>query len=375
MKQIFKEKLDIIDSLYPAERVQKSKKRFDMIWNGSIPNDRYPFAFAPMLYLPYDDVHSAEQRVEATLNDLISRGVFTDDTVPSVFPGCLQTTLPNMLGAPETGEGSDRVVERIVQCPEDVTKLKIFTGKGTVIYEWLEAERKILDLTDGRLPVHICDMQGPFDASAQLCGYDSLILMAYEAPESYDNLMSLMCEAFCICWEEQKKIIGKNFIGSHLFSWDYMPQMDCASMSIDSLAMVSPDFFCEFVVPYMKKISERLGKLVIHSCGDFGHNIKALMEEDIVIGINASQMTVEQMMEKGLTNDKVVIIATDGNVIADSIKTCRENKMLASLSAYGPYPLGSDGATWIHSDNWTQKDREFAMELNQKLLDAATVKK
>ena len=58
------------------------------------------------------------------------------------------------------------------------------------------------------IPIHVCDMQGPFDAAAQLWGYEELFPSAYEDEEAYDYLMRLMMRAFYLLWEEQKKICG-----------------------------------------------------------------------------------------------------------------------------------------------------------------------
>lgn len=374
-KQEISAKLDAVDALYPKERVERSKQRFLDIWSGRFPSDRYPFAMAPTLFNVYDDCHTPEERVTATLDDLIVRGIYTDDTVPSVFPGCLQTTLPNMLGAPVIGAGSASVCERIVKRYEDVDALTLSMAPGTVAYGWLESEKRILDLTDGRIPVHICDMQGPFDAAAQLCGYDMLILMAYDDEERYSRLMRLMNEAFCSFWEAQLSLIGDNCIPTHLFGWDYMPPIPCAAMSIDSLAMLSPAFLEEYVIPYMKEISARLGKLVVHSCGNFGHNIRTLMDEDIIIGINASQMTVRQMTEKGLTRDKVVITASGAETIIRTLTMCKEQHLFASLSVWGPRPTGViPGRTEKTARTWTEEEKAAALAVNRRLLEAAEMK-
>ncbi len=373
MKKEILEKLDMIDELYPKKRVEESKQRITDIWNCRLPKDRYPFVISPMLYSAYGDIQTPSERVMITLEDLISRAVFTDDTIPSVFPGCLQTTLPNMFGANVIGEGSNSVCEKIIKKYSDVDNLKLQMGKDSIAYKWIEYEKEVLDLTDGRISVHICDMQGPFDAAAQLCGYDQLMLMAYEDEERYARLMDLMSEAFCMCWNGQKEVLGDNGIMTHLFAWDYMPFKDCAAMSIDSLVMLSPAFLEEFVLPYMRKISSRLGKLVVHSCGNFGHNIPVLMKEDYLIGINASQMTTEQMLDCGLTKNKIVIVGSNAENTEKSLLYCKRNNVYASLSTGEFFPLDETGQRAKHSKDWSAKERKSALSVNRRLLDAAAL--
>lgn len=370
MNPIIRDKLDQVDDLFPAERIQQSKHRWDAIWGRRRVDGRYPFAFAPMLYQPYDDLHTPLERLTVTLDDLISRGSFRDDTIPSVFPGCRQSTLPNLFGAQETVIGNDVTTARIVTRPEDVDDLEWEIRPGTVAHNWIEGSKRILDETDGRIPIHVVDMQGPFDAAAQLCGYDTLILMAYEDQARYRRFLEMMSDAFCAFWEAQMAILGDRFVATHLFGWDWVPPGPRATMSIDSLVMCSPAFFDEFVAPYLLDISRRLGPLVVHSCGDFRHMIPSLRRLGVVEGVNASQLSVRELVDASLDRDTVLTMIAMLDTAPEAIRSAIEGDLHVGVSVYGPYPVGPDGKG-KPSDQWSQAERDDFRAAEERILQAA----
>lgn len=77
-------------------------------------------------------------------------------------------------------------------------------------------QKYLLEETEGRIPVHVTDMQGPVDVAGQLWGYDNLFISAYEEPEYYNKLLAKLTRAFILFWKSQKEILGDSFAGTHL---------------------------------------------------------------------------------------------------------------------------------------------------------------
>ena len=50
--------------------------------------------------------------------------------------------------------------------------------------------------------------------------------------------------------------------------------------------MVSPDVYRAFFVPYLGRISRAFGGLYLHACGNFAHNLGAMLEIEQLRGIN-----------------------------------------------------------------------------------------
>jgi len=343
MKDIIREKLDRIDELYPAKRIALSKKRLTKMWRGETDMDRYPFTYSPITFNYYDDVHTPAQRLEKTLDEIIIHGHLSDDYIPSIFPGCKTSTIPNMLGAREVIMGTDYTAQRIIKSYDDIDELPEPSIKqGTVAHGWLEMQKYMLDMTDGRIPIHVTDMQGPMDVGGQLWGYDNLFISAYENPEYYRKLMDKITKAFIMFWKAQRDLLGDLFVPTHLFGWNWVPENICASISCDSIVMVSPSFFDEFYTPYIETIGRELGDVSLHSCGDFTNVFNNLVDIPCIKAINAGQMSVDDLVEAGLNNDTVAIVYSDMINAKKMFSIIKNNSLRIDLSIDGIWPKYKD---------------------------------
>lgn len=339
MKDWVKVKLDKIDELYPPERISRSKERWRRMWRGEKPIGRYPFTYGQMMFSYYDDVHPAEERLKVSLDEIIIHGTLDDDYVPSIFPGCKQSTIPTMLGSKEIIKGRDYTCEKIIRCYEDIDRLpEPSVGPGTVAHEWLEMQKYMLEETAGRIPIHVTDMQGPVDVAGQLWGYDDLFIAAYEEPEYYKRLLTKVTQAFILFWKSQRDLLGDRFVPTHLFGWSWVPEDMGASISTDSIVMVSPDFFDTFFRPYIEEIGRVFGNISLHSCGDYSrvfHNLTAI---PCLKAVNAGQMTVEQLVKAGLDNKTVAIVISLLEDAGPMFNLIRENSLRVDLSILGIWP-------------------------------------
>lgn len=233
MKNWVKEKLNIIDELYPASRMEKSKNRWRRIWMSQKPIDRYPFVFTPITFNYYDDVFKKEDGLKAHLDEFIFRGVVQDDFIPAFFPGCRQGTIPNLFGSKEIMAGTDHSCEKNLSGYTDIDELpEPSMAPGTIVHEWLSMQEYYLQETEGRIPVHVTDTQGPLDVCRQLWGYDNLLSAPYEEPEYYHKLMVKVTEALKLFWKKQKELLGDLLVGTHLFGWDWVPEDAGFSLSL-----------------------------------------------------------------------------------------------------------------------------------------------
>lgn len=367
MKQIIAEKLAQIGELFPPERVHASKERITAIWRGEKPKGRYPYVYYPISFNYYDDAHTAEQRLLVTLDEIILRGQFDDDFIPAIFPGCKQSTIPSMFGAKELVCGRDYCSEKLIARAVDVYELcEPCIAKESVAAYWIDMQEYLYGETEGRLGIHITDMQGPADVCGQLWGYDNLFISAYTDPAEYGLIMEKATDAFLVLWNRQKEILKDAFIGTHLFGWSWAPGGLGASVSADSIVMVSPDFFDEFYAPYLNRISDATGGLILHSCGDFGHLMQNLYRLHNIRGLNAGQMTVQEMLEAGL-DDRLAVIAQSKVEDAETMfELARENGLRMDLTIVGAWP--GDPYNPNKVEEWTPDDWDNAKKINDKLL-------
>jgi hypothetical protein len=331
MPDCLQAKLDRIDELFPSARVQASRERIRRLWAGQPPLDRYPFTYTPAT-LDYYSAHFAPQeRLHQLLDEIILHGRLGDDFVPGLFPGCSQATIPNMFGAQEINLNGDYTCHHILADPAEVARLPE-PVLGPVARRWLSLEQFFLDQTRGRLPIHVCDMQGPADVAGQLLGYDQLFLAAYTDPDAYRRIMTLATRAFIDLWQAQARLLGDHFVGTHLWGWNYVPPTAGASLSADSLAMVSPDFYHDHYRPWLMELGAALGGLSVHSCGNFAHVLQPLTATPHVQAINAGQMTLRDLAAAGADGSVLLIAAMPARDSAAAFELIRSHRLRVDLN-------------------------------------------
>jgi len=325
MKDWVKEKLEQIEALYPPEKVEKRRERWRALWEGKPKTDRRPFV-CTYYHEPYCPAPDFETRLREGLDEIIVRASIDDDYIPSLFTGCRQSTIPSMFGAEEIFlENNDVTCRKLIKSPADVAALPRHSmAGGTVARMWLDMEEYFLTETEGKLPIHVTDMQGPFDVAGQLWGYEELFVCAYEKPEIYHELIQKLTDAFIDFWNAQKALLGERFVPTHLFAWDWVPEDFGGSMSVDSLAMISKPFYDEFYRPYIEQIAKRLGKLAVHSCGDFSAVVKSLCKTKGIVAVNAGQMSLRSLFDAGMTPDTLAITFTHYEQIDDLFEVCKQ---------------------------------------------------
>jgi hypothetical protein len=349
-------RLDRIEELYSPERVAAGRRRWTDIWSGRFPEDRLPFVELSHCVQYYDDLNAPaenDQRLSGLLDECILHGLLKDDFIPALFPGCRQSTIPNMFGIEEIVVDHDFTCARLPVTPEAIDALpEPAIRPGSVARQWLDRQAEWLEKTEGRLPINVVDMQGPMDAAAQVFGYDGLFLLAYTDRERFDRIMGLFSDAFVMFWGAQKELLGDLFVPTHLFGFNWVPPNTCATLSADCLVMLSPDFFAEFLKPSLDRISTAFGGVAVHSCGDFSHLVRSLHQLHDLRGINASQLSLEQLQAAGLRTDVVAIFLSDFDTALREFDLIRETGQLAQVTVQSaPVEIAvKPGRDWSAAD-------------------------
>lgn len=354
MKQEIRDKLDRIHTLYPPERIEASKARWRWLWHGGERPDRLPFFYNTFMPRYYGTIYdTTEQLLHARLDEYIIRGQLGDDYIPAIFTGCKTSTIPTMFGAREFQIDFAFDCDPVLESIEDVPKLITPTLEGSTAERWLNTLRELRDLTEGELPIHVIDMQGPADVCGKLLGYEQMLMGAYNAPDLFHELMRKVTDVFVMLWEAQKEILGDLFVPTHLNAQSWVPNEPRASVSIDSLDMIGPDFYDEFFRPHIVALGERLGDLTIHSCGDPSPVLKSVAETPHVCGINAAQLSIKQAAEALDGADCVIVGAAKlSGDIEDTTTFIRQRDLRCDLKVNGIWPKHADG-TVIPPEDWS----------------------
>jgi len=136
----------------------------------------------------------------------------------------------------------------------------------------------------GKYPVAMTDMQGPMDTAYLVWDSCDFMVAMYEHPAEVHHLMRLCTDLIIKFVKEFRGKVGE-MVPAH-FPPVYLPDGMGIAVSEDALAVLSRPLYEEFSLPYLNELSEEFGGILIHSCGNFEHQLPALRKVRGLRGIN-----------------------------------------------------------------------------------------
>ncbi|MGQ9623154.1 MAG: uroporphyrinogen decarboxylase family protein [Candidatus Caldatribacteriaceae bacterium] len=244
---------------------------------------------------------SFEELLEGELLRLSLRSTIADFDVPALRTDFGTSIFPSAFGAPVRFEkGRYPWNEPIVfDDPSVVYRLKRPSLNSGLIGKVLDFTRFAVQKTDGKFPIKMTDFQGPVDVAYLLWESNNFFLALFEAPQAVHHLLGMVTEFIMEFVHAQRKAAGRaEFIPCHL--QHYLPWGEGICVSEDLLSILSPDLYREFALPYLNALSEEFGGILIHSCGNFTHNLRVLREVKGLKGVNfgATETPFEKVVEE-----------------------------------------------------------------------------
>ena len=164
--------------------------------------------------------------------------------------------------------------------------------------------------TGGRYPIQMTDIQSPIDTALLIWDPNALMLAMYDQPEAVHHLMRVVTD-LTIDFVRAHRARAPEFIPVH-YPAVWYPDGKGLAISDDALAVLSPQTYKEFALPYTNELSEEFNGVVIHSCGDFIHQFENLEQVHKLRGINfgATETPFEAVWER--FNGKTAILPHTG---------------------------------------------------------------
>ncbi len=282
---------------WPQSRIEKSKERLLKIWDKKIPADRIPFVFERIpdengvnLDILESFGYSVDVSLYFQLCQLKKRALFDDDYIPSLYAGYRQNMIPSGFGGQEIikANATQYWPKPVLKKPEEVYDLPEFSliDKNSTIFILLENMKFFRKETLGTLPLHIVDPQDAMANASTLLDINDYFAALYSNPDEIHFLHKLCNEAIKKFIDCQIEISEDDYVPINTFWFAWMPKAKGISLSIDVLAMVSPDTVEKFVLPYLNEISDYYGGVVVHSCGNWVHNLEMIKKTSNLVGID-----------------------------------------------------------------------------------------
>ncbi len=176
---------------------------------------------------------------------------------------------------------------------------------------------------EGKYPIAVTDLQGPMDTAYLVWDSCEFMVAMYEHPKEVHHLMRL-CTDLVIKFTKEMRSKVREFVPAH-FPPVYIPDGMGIAISEDALAVLSSHLYEEFSLPYINELSEEFGGIIIHSCGNFEHQLDVLTKVHNLRAINfgVSETRFEAVWEK-LGGKTAIIPHCTAEIIVAKFKNAME---------------------------------------------------
>jgi len=155
------------------------------------------------------------------------------------------------------------------------------------------------------LPLRLVNIPSPLVTASLVWDYTSFIEATLLNKKEVHYLLEIVTDITIKYIKYQLKIIKNLFTMGHE-PW-YIPRDIGIRVSDDTAAVMSPNTYSEFGVPYLNKISRAFNGLIWHSCGTIEHVLPRVLEIKDLRGIDIVMTQNNWSKIKNIALNKVVI--------------------------------------------------------------------
>ena len=225
-------------------------------------------------YTSVDFFESDEKFLESSLAQLKRRVWGHDHGVPMIMPGgCGGGVLATAFGA--RYEPARSWTHPVATRPEEIEDLPLdVTLNDGLIPQALESVEYIVSQTDGEVPLQLYGgVGGPMDVATMVMNDQAFLEAMYLYPEAAHRLLDV-CTDLWIAFVKAQQEIVPHFVPTLLPV--YWPDGMGVLCGEDWLSVISPKMALEFEIPYINRISDAFGGVIIHACGRLEINFETL---------------------------------------------------------------------------------------------------
>ncbi len=129
--------------------------------------------------------------------------------------------------------------------------------------------------TQGRVLIERYLINGPTSLAGLIVKNVALLEAFYAYPQAVRHLLDKTTDMFIAFVQKQQEIV-KDIVLEGGMHDTYLPPGLGGLVEDDTVINLSPQMALEFVVPCYNRLSDALGGIVLHSCGDWAHHFEML---------------------------------------------------------------------------------------------------
>jgi len=213
-----------------------------------------------------------------------ARQGFIDDRVLSIGPlSGVTGWLPEVFGCrTRWWAGRPCFPEPLFNDPKRIDDLKPHFEGSKLYRAALEQMRFFRRIVGDRIPVTMPDLQSPVDVASMIMDTTPLVYAMMDDPKRVHALLRMITDATIAACRAFRREMATDWPANQLGWWTPRGIF----MSDDLLAVLSPDLYREFAVPYNEALGEEFGGVALHSCGRILHNLENVAGTKGILALN-----------------------------------------------------------------------------------------
>lgn len=275
-----------IPKFYTQKEIERRRNIFTRVWKlEDIGRPIFQIWETGATHPTYKIIKDTSLLLESELRGLEACSKYRCDGPPFLSPYAGVGVIPSAFGCEIViDEVNEPETLRLIDRTEDVYKLKKPRPDAGMMAVVLNQLKYLNEINQGYYDIRMHDLQGPFSVASLIWGYEDFLAGVLTHPGEAHHLLRLVTEYIIDVVEAQRKIVP-NLILCHCCP-DWIPPSFGISVSDDIAAVVSPQIYKEFAVPYNNILSAYFGGIFIHSCGNCAANYETMLLHKNFRGLN-----------------------------------------------------------------------------------------
>lgn len=349
---------DFLAEHFGNEVLQARHRKVDEFWNG---HGRY------LVSITTGKHGYRQQRNDADILPLFRQNLQAQSQVPgcnipSFFPDFGTISLPKFWGGNvQWPKDTNIYIEPVTQDVETALKLK----PAAVDDPAMDAARAVrlfrsaCDLlgTD-QLPMRTPDMQGPLNTAGLIVNQEEMMMTMHENPDLVHALLDRTTDFIIELVTYLRRQTSDKLCGN-IWPYTHYPITRGLAFTEDIMPLVSADLYKTFAVPYLKRLDQTFGPMLIHCCGDWGRHAPTFA--------NAGLRLAGAEFHYPFTRIEELLPLADNTVFIPYIALDKQTNF-SSTTAYYRHLLDSTKGRcrfWFAWYDDTEEARKFVAEMGE----------
>lgn len=181
----------------------------------------------------------------------------------------------------------------VIRSIEEVDRLRPNVAWADLVRLALDKIRYFLDQTGGALPIMFPDLQSPIDVATIVMDYTEFMCALTTDPVRAHRLLAMITDVILEVMGKVRELLPRMPPTTH---W-WLPRG--IRLSDDLMAVVSPEHYRTFAMPYNNRLSDAFGGLFLHSCGNPLATVDVVREYRGLMGLDFWEVTIRDFQERG----------------------------------------------------------------------------